>query len=82
MKRTFLILIISLSSGWLWAQEGVKFEELTFQEALEKAKAENRWIFLDAYTSWCGPCKMMAEKVFTRAEAGGLLQYPFCQREV
>ncbi|WP_292266965.1 thioredoxin family protein [Butyricimonas sp.] len=77
MKRTFLILIISLSSGWLWAQEGVKFEELTFQEALEKAKAENRWIFLDAYTSWCGPCKMMAEKVFTRAEAGDFFNIHF-----
>lgn len=35
-----------------------------------KRREENRWIFLDAYTSWCGPCKVMAEQVFTLAKAG------------
>ena len=77
MRRIILVLIISLSSVQLWGQEGVKFENLTFQEALQKAKAENRWVFLDAYTSWCGPCKVMAEKVFTQAEAGDFFNSRF-----
>lgn len=64
------MLLCSLSITLLRAQDGVKFESLTFKEALEKAKAENRWVFLDAYTSWCGPCKVMAEQVFTQAKAG------------
>mgnify|MGYP002539371959 FL=1 len=64
------MLLCCLSLTLLQAQEGVRFESLTFKEALEKAKKENRWIFLDAYTSWCGPCKVMAEQVFTRAKAG------------
>ncbi len=76
-KKITLALFIFLLPAWLWGQEGVKFEDLTFQEALQKAKAENRWIFLDAYTSWCGPCKVMAEKVFTLAEAGNFFNPRF-----
>lgn len=64
------MLLCCLALTSLRAQEGVRFESLTLKEALEKAKKENRWIFLDAYTSWCGPCKVMAEQVFMRAKAG------------
>ena len=32
------------------------FEELTLAKALEKAKAENKLVFIDTYTSWCMPC--------------------------
>lgn len=77
MKRIILMLLCCLSLTLLRAQEGVRFESLTFKEVLEKAKKENRWIFLDAYTSWCGPCKLMAEQVFTRAKAGSFLTPAF-----
>ena len=30
-----------------------------------KAKKEHKLIFVDAYTTWCGPCKWMAKTVFT-----------------
>lgn len=66
-----IIIIIGLLWGVsAFAQQGVNFEPVTFQEALVKAKAENRWIFLDAYTVWCGPCKQMADKVFTQEKVG------------
>jgi thiol:disulfide interchange protein len=32
--------------------------------ALSKAKAEKKAIFLDFYTTWCMPCRMMDESVF------------------
>jgi thiol:disulfide interchange protein len=32
--------------------------------ALEKAKAEKKAVFLDFYTTWCMPCRMMDESVF------------------
>ena len=56
-----------------YAQDGVKWEKGTLQEALEKAKNNENGInrvFLDCYTSWCGPCKFMSENVFTTKEAG------------
>ena len=50
--------------------KGINFFEGTWQEALERAKTENKLIFLDAYASWCGPCKMMKKKVFADTKAG------------
>lgn len=46
------------------------FQELSLEKAREQAKTENKPIFLDCYTSWCGPCKMMANNVFTLEAAG------------
>lgn len=52
-----------------WGQ-GVDFQDLTFQQALDKAKAEGKLVFMDCYTSWCGPCKHMTENVFLMAVMG------------
>jgi thioredoxin-related protein len=51
--------------------EGVRFENnLTWAEVKAKAKAENKGIFVDCYTTWCGPCKQMREEVFQRPSVG------------
>ena len=52
-----------------FAQTGVDFQHLTFDEALAKAKAEKKLVFVDCYTTWCGPCKMTT-KIFPMKEAG------------
>lgn len=51
-------------------EDGIQFFTGTWQQALEKAKKENKYIFLDAYASWCGPCKMMKHKTFTDKAVG------------
>ncbi len=43
----------------------ILFEPFSFEKALQKAKKENKLIFIDAYTSWCKPCKLMDRDVFT-----------------
>ena len=50
--------------------DGIQFFTGTWDEALEKAKEENKLIFLDAYASWCGPCKRMSKSVFTDEKVG------------
>ena len=50
--------------------QGIVFDEGTFDEALAKAKEEGKRVFVDCYTSWCGPCKRMAQQVFPTAEVG------------
>lgn len=45
-------------------QSGIQFFQGTWQEALTLSKSENKLIFLDAYASWCGPCKIMARTTF------------------
>ena len=45
---------------------GVKFEKrLSWEEIKDLARKEHKFIFLDCYTTWCGPCKAMDAKVYT-----------------
>ena len=50
--------------------DGIQFTEASWREVLRKAKAEKKVIFLDAYASWCGPCKMLQKQVFTKKAVG------------
>jgi thiol-disulfide isomerase/thioredoxin len=52
------------------AQErSISFEETKeWKKVINKAKKEKKLIFVDCYTDWCGPCKMLAANVFTRDE--------------
>src|SRR2546423_6543664 len=66
MKKT-LILIFSamLYFTTLHAEQGTVFFNGTFKEAQVIAKQEKKLLFLDCYTTWCGPCKWMTAHVFT-----------------
>lgn len=68
--NNFLKLSFFLFSLSMFAQDGIKFETETFQNILDKAKKENKLVFLDAFASWCGPCKMLEKNVFTKQEVG------------
>ena len=57
--------------GWVPRHaQGVKFESGTWKEILTKAKTENKTIFVDVYTKWCGPCKHVSETVFPQEKLG------------
>lgn len=72
--------------GTAYAQEsndGIKFvENMTFDQALALAKKENKLLFIDCYTSWCGPCKMMARDVFTQKIVGDYFNPKFVSMKV
>lgn len=57
--------------------QGVNFETSTWEEVLAKAKEDNKPIFVDAYTVWCGPCKWMAKNVFVDEELGSAMNSQF-----
>ena len=50
--------------------QGVVFRDISFAEAVEAAKAENKTVFMDCYTSWCGPCKQMTRDIFPQEKVG------------
>ena len=51
-------------------QDGIHFDKASWEDILEKAKTENKSIFLDLSTPWCGYCKRMKANVFTDSEVG------------
>jgi thiol-disulfide isomerase/thioredoxin len=76
MKK-LLLSLSALALTFSAAGQGIVFEELTVEEAVAKAKAENRHVFVDVYTDWCGPCRMMSEQVFTLPEVGDYFNAKF-----
>lgn len=49
---------------------GIQFFEGGFEEALARAEAEGKHVFVDVYATWCGPCKVMDAVVFPRDDVG------------
>lgn len=76
MKKILLLVVYLFIGSNLFAQ-GVDFQELSLAKALEKAKGENKYVFVDCYTSWCGPCKMMASQVLAQKKVGDYMNDKF-----
>lgn len=62
--------------------EGIKFEGGTWAEVLAKAKTENKYVFVDAFTTWCGPCKWMDKNIFPQAEVGSFFNKNFVNAKI
>lgn len=50
--------------------EGIRFIESNWAKAKAEAKKQGKLIFLDAYATWCGPCKMLKRNTFPDKAAG------------
>lgn len=50
--------------------QGIQFEHGSWASVQQKAKVENKGIFVDAYTDWCLPCKRMTSVVFPDSVVG------------
>ena len=69
MKRLTMMLTLLLISV-IGVCQGIEFSDKQVAALLKDAKKQNKMIFIDMYTVWCGPCKHMAKNVFTQPEAG------------
>lgn len=76
-KLTFILLFacMGLQAMGQDASKGIAFEKegTLFRQAVQKALSSGKLIFLDCYTSWCGPCKMMANTVFPQEVVGNFM---------
>jgi thiol-disulfide isomerase/thioredoxin len=71
MKNLLTVFVLALiglfiSTASMAQNRSVEFEHSKWSKVLKKAKKADKLIFVDCYTSWCGPCKMMSKDVFTQ----------------
>ena len=83
IMKSLLTYFLVLSSSMIFAQ-GINFapEDAKWADILAKAKSENKIVFVDAYTSWCGPCKHMAKNVFPVKEVGDVFNASFVNAKI
>jgi thiol:disulfide interchange protein len=59
------------------AAPGIQFIEDDWNLALKKAQSQNKLVFVDIYTTWCGPCKMLKQYTFTDSAVGNFFNKNF-----
>jgi thiol:disulfide interchange protein len=59
------------------SEKGIQFFEPNLAKALQEAKKQNKLIFIDAYTTWCGPCRMLKQNTFTDKAVGDFFNKNF-----
>lgn len=80
MKK--LSIFSALFIGAFALAQGIKFEDTNFSTILAKAKKENKLVFIDAYASWCGPCKLMVKNVFPQKAVGDYYNSHFVNAKI
>lgn len=76
MKQKTIVILFLFFTGSVFSQ-GIEFRHGSWEEMLSLARKENKMVFTDFYTSWCGPCKMMAKEIFVRQEVGNFFNRNF-----
>lgn len=82
MTKILIIILFFFAFNSIYAQ-GIQFEEhLSWQQIQEKARKENKFIFIDVYATWCAPCKQMDAKVYSDEQVGRKLNEKFISIKV
>lgn len=63
--RKILIITITIFSLSLSAQQ---INWMSFEDAVNAQKVTPKKIFVDAYTIWCGPCKLLDKNTFSNPD--------------
>lgn len=74
MKKLFLFAALVLSFSTIYSQE---IQWMSMNEALEAQKKNPKKIFVDAYTDWCGPCKMLDKNTFSNKDVAEYINKHF-----
>jgi thiol-disulfide isomerase/thioredoxin len=78
MRKIIALWILVWPHLLLAQHKGIAFEvNQSWQQVLQKAKAENKLIFVDCYASWCGPCKWMDHQVYDNDVVGDFMNKTF-----
>ncbi|WP_395043613.1 thioredoxin family protein [Flavobacterium sp.] len=61
MRKIFIVLFLTIG---IFVSQAQEIKWLTIDEALALQKVTPKPIFMDVFTDWCGPCKMLDKQTF------------------
>ena len=62
--------------------KGISFFDGSLEEAKKEAKESDKYLFVDVYATWCGPCKLLKRNTFSDAEVGEYFNEKFVSKMV
>ncbi|QNL47917.1 thioredoxin family protein [Olivibacter sp. SDN3] len=81
MRKFIILAAFTIYASTLFAQTsdqtGIDFFEGTWKQLLKEANEQDKLIFVDVYTDWCGPCKYMDQQIFSKPAVGDLYNEQF-----
>jgi thioredoxin-related protein len=81
MKKVAYICVlgsICFLKGNAQSEVGVHFEDqVSWDRAMAKAKAEHKYVFVDCFATWCVPCRKMDQEVYVKADVGEFMNKNF-----
>jgi thioredoxin-related protein len=72
LKLSYFLFLAALTGF-----NNIVFSQLSFEEALAKAKTDNKRVIVDIYTDWCGWCKKMDKDVYGNSEIKKIVKKSF-----
>ena len=82
MKKTVLLFLLFPLFVTAQNNSGIRFQNLSWSQLLAKAKTEKKLVFVDAFTTWCGPCKQMSAEVFPEKTVGDFFNANFINAKI
>lgn len=82
MKKVLFYIVLTFAFSISNFAQGVEFHQGDWASVKAKAKEENKIIFIDFYTSWCGPCKGLVKNVFPLKEVGDFYNANFINYKI
>ena len=78
MKKNIFLLLVAIPMLIQAQDKGINFQHnASWKEVQDKAKAENKYIFMDCFTTWCGPCRYMSSTIFPMENVGAFMNDKF-----
>lgn len=82
LRPSLLLLILHCSVSIAARADGVRFFHGSWSQVMAEARRQNKPIFVDVYTTWCGPCKLMAAQAFPNARVGEKMNANFISYKI
>ncbi|MHC1780075.1 MAG: thioredoxin family protein [Bacteroidales bacterium] len=80
MRKLFISILFMAITSVTFAQ--MVFENGSWAEVKAMALKNNKLIFIDFYTDWCGPCKQMVKNIFPLPESGDFYNKNFINYKI